>query len=285
MSRVRIPSIAHCQTKDIVSFVSILDAILLGFIQGLTEFLPVSSSGHLKLSQYFLNLNHLSEFLLFDLVCHLGTLGAIFATYHSQIKETIFNNHFRFKQLMIATLPLFPLLLVIKPIKSIFDQVEYLGFFFLITAFILFLGIRFGRTKSSSELREHSWRDALIIGIFQAVAILPGVSRSGSTISGARLLGWSQQEAVTFSFLLAIPTILGGTVVEALQLVKHGTSPHHPVDWPSYAAGFIVSFAVGYLALQWVIRLAAQNKFVYFVWYCLFLGLATTVYFHFLKIA
>lgn len=257
-----------------------IDAIILGIIQGITEFLPVSSSGHLKLAQYLLGLQDLDQYILFDLVCHLGTLLAILFIFFNQIKDLLFQNTVRLKQLILATLPLFPLVFLMKPIKAAYADPSYLGFFFLTTACILFLGMRLGKASSEKERTQHPWRDAMIIGTWQAIAIFPGVSRSGSTISGARLLGWSLNEAVIFSFLLAIPAILGGTALEIFKLL------HHPgqitsLAFSHYSIGFFVSFGVGIGSLQLLIHLATQNKLAYFAWYCLALGLITTLYFSF----
>ena len=221
---------------------STLEAIFLGILQGLTEFLPVSSSGHLTLGQALIGLQDLHNFIIFDLICHLGTLLAIFVIYRNDILQLFTSDKRRFGQLVLATLPLFPLVLLLKPIKALFDQTQYLGFFFIITAFLLYLGIRYGSVKA----KTHPWRDALAIGMFQAVAIVPGISRSGATISGARILGWQTQEAVTFSFLLAIPAILGGTAVELLQLLlKSQTASAASIGIMPYAAGFATSLASG----------------------------------------
>ncbi len=258
---------------------STLEAILLGIIQGLTEFFPISSSGHLELGQIFLGLTNLDHYVLFNLVCHLGTLLAVFFVFFEQIKQTFLSDRVRFAQVVLGTLPLFPLVLVIAPIKALFDQPQYLGYCFFFTAFLLYMGIRMGECTPSAILKKRRWRDALIIGTFQAVAILPGVSRSGATISAGRLLGWKQEEAVTFSFLLAIPAILGGVTLELLQLLKSGASLP-PIAGMQYAAGFFTSLGVGYLALQWLIQLAAKGRLIYFVWYCLFIGTATALYFN-----
>ena len=255
-----------------------LDAIILGIIQGITEFLPVSSSGHLQLVQHFLGMQELDHYIIFDLVCHLGTLLAIALVFFSNIKNLFQKKSKRFWQVIIGTLPLFPLVFLMKSIKVAYADPSYLGFFFLLTAFILFIGIKFGKSVPLEE-RNHPWRDALTIGVSQAIAILPGVSRSGTTISGAKLLGWSANDAVVFSFLLAIPAILGGTILEVFNLWQH---PENLIDLPllTYLLGFTISFVVGFFALKLLMKLALQNKFYYFAWYCLILGLATTFYFH-----
>lgn len=250
-----------------------IDAIILGIVQGLTEFLPISSSGHLTLVQSLLGLDNLHDFVAFDLVCHLGTLLAILCVFFRPILSLINTQRTLLGQIILGTLPLFPLVFLIKPIKSLFNQPEFLGFFFLITAFLLWCGIRFGKTQESNN----RWRDPLVIGLFQACAILPGISRSGSTVTAARLLGWSYEEALRFSFLLAIPAILGGVMIEMMQLIKSSAWP--PVSPIAYIAGFVTSFTVGFGALRWLMR-TASNKFIYFVWYCFFLGIATIFYFN-----
>lgn len=275
--RVQVPSLAlRFYGRGIVTT---LQTLILGIIQGLTEFLPVSSSGHLILGQHLSGLEDLDQYIVFDLVCHMGTLCAIFLVYAAQIKDLIQHNNRQLKQIIIGTLPLFPILLILKEVESFYAQVQYLGLFFLITAGLLFAGIRWGREKSPELLQKKWWQDALIIGCFQTLALLPGISRSGSTISGARLLGWERQSAVTFSFLLVIPAILGGTTLKIAQLYFLDPSQQQHLSVLQYATGFFSSFFVGTIALSCLIRLAAKDKFMYFVWYCLFLGLATSLYF------
>ena len=254
------------------------EAIFLGIVQGLTEFLPVSSSGHLTLFQALLGYKDLENYVAFDIVCHLGTLLAIFIVFYSAIRDALFKNWTRMGQVIVGTLPLFPLVLLLKPIKALFDQPQLLGFFFLGTALLLYLGIRLGKPLPEQTLAKKQWRDAFTIGLCQAIAILPGVSRSGSTLSGARLLGWSVDEALTFSFLLAIPAILGGAVVESAQLFFHSTNVSIP--WSAYFLGFISSFIVGWGALLLLKQLAPKRSFMYFVWYCLAIGIFSLVYFN-----
>lgn len=255
-----------------------IDALLLGIIQGVTEFFPVSSSGHLELAQWLLGLRHLEQYILFNLICHLGTLLALLWIFAKQVQTTLYSDRTRFWQVVLGTLPLFPLVLILKPIKQLFDQPEYLGYFFCLTALLLYLGIAYRWKASQEALARSQWRNALIIGMFQAVAILPGVSRSGATISAARMLGWSTQDAITFSFLLAIPAILGGVTLESIQLFRNPALPE--LAWTQYFIGFATSFAVGYWALQFLVRLAAKEQFHYFVWYCAALGIGSLLYFH-----
>lgn len=259
---------------------TIIEAIILGIVQGLTEFFPVSSSGHLALGQYLLGMRDLHQYIFFDLICHLGTLTALFIVYSSEIK-TLLLNPLGIKQVIIGTLPLFPLVLILKPIKSLFDQPQYLGYFFIFSSLMLALGIYFGKKHPVSQQQKYPLRDACIIGLFQAIAILPGISRSGTTISAGRLLQWNTKEAITFSFLLAIPAILGAMTLESFQLFRshlNGEQLHASIGLPQYCSGFIFSFVIGYLALKALIRVAAKEKFSYFAWYCLFIGIFSIIY-------
>ena len=245
---------------------STLEAIFLGIIQGFTEFLPVSSSGHLALFQHFLGLQNLKDYVLFDVVCHMGTLCSIFCVFHRQIREI---DRKMLTLIVLATLPLFPFVLILKEIKHMFDQLQFLGYFFLLTALLLWLGSRFGRND-----KEVDWKDAVGVGFFQVLALLPGVSRSGSTVSGARMLGWNIDKAITFSFLLAIPAILGATTLEVLHVATHH-SPLPNIAVATYVAGFSTAFCTGIIALFLLFRLANKGKFHYFMWYCMALGMLT----------
>jgi undecaprenyl-diphosphatase len=259
--------------------VSTIEAIILGIVQGITEFLPVSSSGHLKLFQVLLNLENLNSYIIFDLVCHLGTLFAIFIMFKKEIIQSFTSNKMRFVQVALGTLPLFPLLLIMKPIKAIFNDPQYLGYCFMLTSLILYAGIKLQNSKALVLLEKHRFRDPILIGIFQSAAILPGISRSGSTITAAKILGWSTDDAISFSFLLAIPAILGGTLIELLQLFLQNDASSLPnVSFTNYFLALITSFLFGYFALSLLKMLASKQKFMYFVWYCLILGILTTLY-------
>lgn len=275
MSRVQVPSIA------LVSYLmSPIEALILGIIQGITEFFPVSSSGHLALGQHLLGMTKLDHYIFFNLICHLGTLLALIIVFFQEIKELFSKDRKKVWYLFLGTLPLFPLVLVMKPIKNIFDQPQYLGFCFLFTALLLYLGVRIGGKSEVIGYRKPKWYDALFVGCFQAVAILPGVSRSGSTISAGKFLRWQPSEAVTFSFLLAIPAILGGITLETWQLLKGEQSLPVSISGFSYVIGFFASSIVGYIALRMLIKVAAKEKFSYFVWYCLAIGLFSIFYFY-----
>jgi len=249
------------------------EAIILGIIQGVTEFLPISSSGHLELGQYWLGLTEMHQFILFNLMCHLGTLCAIVFFFFSRIRDV---DRKTCLQVVVGTLPLFPLVLIMKPIKAIYGQPQYLGYCFLVTAGLLYASDRWIFFKRE----KHSWKEAAWVGIFQAVAILPGISRSGATISAGKFLGWPASQAVTFSFLLAIPAILGGIFIEMLQLFTQYDYEAGNVGIVQYFLGFVVSLIIGYYALKWMMKFAEKNHFGIFVWYCLFLGIASILYFN-----
>ncbi|MDP1879807.1 MAG: undecaprenyl-diphosphate phosphatase [Parachlamydiaceae bacterium] len=256
-------------------------AFLLGLVQGFTEFLPVSSSGHLALGQYLLGFNELHHFLLFNIVCHLGTLFAILLIFLPQIKESLSIKSELFRNICLGTLPLFPLVFIIKPLKEILSKPEILGPCFIITSALLFISFYF-RIPSQFSNTQKSWRDPLTIGCFQAIAIFPGISRSGATVSAARLLSWPKEKALQFSFILAIPAILGGTILESWQVIKAGSSIHTlEISWTIYAIGFLTSLISGYFALRLLIRMMIHDKWNYFAWYCLILGVMTTIYFNY----
>lgn len=258
---------------------STLEAIILGIIQGITEFLPVSSSGHLILFQSLFGITDLDHYILFDLVCHLGTLVAIVIVLSGQIKDILLYDRKKIVWVILGTLPLFPLVIILKPIKAIFNQTEYLGFFFLLTALFLYLGKRFGWQRQNSH--DTRMRDSVLIGISQAVAILPGVSRSGTTISAARILGWSAADAFVFSFLLAIPAILGGTTLELYSLFFSSKgSSEHTLTWVQYASAFFTSFVFGWGSLLILKKLALNDKLHYFAWYCVLIGIFSLYYFN-----
>lgn len=261
----------------ILWLMNIWEALILGIVQGLTEFLPVSSSGHLILAQHLLGLTHLSQYVLFDLVCHMGTLGAILTVFAKEIKDTL-NDPKKMGQYFIALLPLIPLLFFIKKIKGLFDNLEWLGIGFCITACILFIGYYFGGKKPASKAIESSYKNGLLIGIAQSLAIFPAISRSGATISMARLLNFSPYHSVVFSFLLSIPTILGGM---ALEIYKLSTKPGETasLDLGVYFCGFLSSLVIGYFSLRLLIRIVGTAKFQYFSWYCAGLGILLIYWF------
>ncbi|MBR4531298.1 undecaprenyl-diphosphate phosphatase [bacterium] len=228
---------------------TILDSIILGILQGLTEFLPVSSSGHLVLVEKLLG--HKDVPLLYDILLHVASLLAVFIFFRNKLfnlaKECVsfkFNKSHKYVLLILAaTIVTTAMLFVTKPMmKSIKEEPVYLTVAFAFTAILLLIAQSF--FKKAVPDKEITLKDALVIGFFQGIAVLPGVSRSGSTITGALFRKIPAAEAVEFSFMLAIPAILGALL---LELVKGGFAMIDPV--PSFV-GFVTSFVASLAALK-----------------------------------
>lgn len=247
---------------------SIFKAALLGILQGLTEFFPVSSSGHLKLFEHLLGMQNLSNLIAFDLVCHLGTLLAIVCVFYRDLIELFRRRDFAL--IVIATSPLFLVYPFLSNVESFFDQPRFLGFFFALTALLLFLG---DRLFASLNFRfEQS--QAFFIGVFQAFALFPGVSRSGATISAAKILGWESQKAARFSFLMSIPPILGGSF---LKLILKPNALFAQISPLQYLTGFFFSFIVGLMALRFMLRMLRSSTLWPFCIYCSVLSILSLV--------
>ena len=228
---------------------TIIDSIILGILQGLTEFLPVSSSGHLVFVEKLLG--HKDVPLLYDILLHVASLLAVFIFFRKKLltltKEclsTTYNKSHKYVMMILcSTIVTTAMLVVTKPVmKSIKEQPVYLTVAFAFTAILLLIAQSF--FKKAVPDKEISWKDALVIGFFQGIAVLPGVSRSGSTITGALFRKIPAKDAVEFSFMLAIPAILGALL---LEVVKGGFASIDPV--PSLV-GFVTSFAASLAALK-----------------------------------
>ena len=265
--------------------------IIQGIIQGLTEFLPVSSSGHLSVAQHFLGVEEST--LLISIVLHLGTLVAVFIAFCKDICEIIkefflsvkdiFTGKFSWRDMndsrrmlfmvIIATLLLVPAYLV----KDFFTSMEgdgdiiFEGCAFLFTALLLFLSD--ACIKGYKTGKDMSIKDAVAIGLFQCVALFPGVSRSGSTITAGLFSGLSRETAVKFAFILGIPAILGGSVLEIKDAFDTGIE----FNVPLLAVGFIVSAVVGLLSIKLVSLVTKKNKFKFFGIYLVVLGLLCVI--------
>ncbi|SCA58517.1 Undecaprenyl-diphosphatase [Chlamydiales bacterium SCGC AB-751-O23] len=260
----------------------VLQAFILGAIQGLTEFFPISSSGHLKLFEHLLGLKNLDNLLFFDLICHLGTLLSIFFVYSNDIAE-IFKKRDRafFYMLIVSLLPLLPIAFFEKSVRNIFGKSEYLCIFFFCTAVLLFITSsleKFTNSYESMPLKKRL-KHAFFIGFFQSLAIFPGISRSGSTITAARILGWPYQDALKYSFLLAIPTICGGTIFEVIKITNN-PSVLYAVSINCYFIGFFASFLIGLLSLKSLINLVSKGRLRFFSLYCFLLALYTFYHFN-----
>lgn len=268
---------------------SILDAIFQAIIQGLTEFLPVSSSGHLKLYQAITG-QTVEEGTFLLVILHLGTLVAVCIAFRDTIwallKEffalikDIFTGKFKWKDMnpdRRMLIMLFISLVLLVPfylIKDVFENISLpiLGVCFLFTSIELFFASRIRSGKKTAG--DITVKDAVVIGLFQCIALFPGVSRSGSTISGGLFSGLEKETAVRYSFVLGIPAILGGCLVE-LKDVLDGTIT---VNIPAAVIGFIVAAVVGVLAINLVRWLIRSDNFIVFSIYTLLVSIGTFAY-------
>jgi undecaprenyl-diphosphatase len=268
-----------------------LESLVLGVVQGITEFLPVSSDGHLLLTQnLFAWLTGVAktgkENLFFDVILHLGTTAAILVHYRREIAQGLrglsaANDEpaaFRRSEIVrvgllaaVATSPLIPLALFFKKmIEKTFEGFTFVGFGFLITAAVLVVTAWLKRRDGAKGPAEMTWLDALLIGVAQMFAPLPGVSRSGLTIATALALGLSRTWAVGFSLLIAVPAILGAAVWEMRHVELRSLS----ADRMSQAvAGTILAGVVGYFAITWLTWIVRSGRIWYFAVYLVVLGI------------
>ncbi len=250
-------------------------ALFLGIIQGITEFFPVSSSAHLKLMKIFFHIQEASNFHMFDLFCHLGTLFAAIIFLRKEIIKT-FKNTKDVILIILAIVPLVPFYFLFKPLREYLSKDIFLGLFLIITALLLFITSSYKR-KEKEITYKRKIKDVLLIGCMQAMALIPGLSRSGATITAAHVRGWKIQSAIRFSYLLAIPTIIGGTLLEGLKEIKHADQIQS-AEILSYFTAFISSFIVGLFAIKLLFKITHAKKFKVFAWYLLIVGCITLVY-------
>lgn len=240
---------------------SIWQAMVLAVIQGVAEFLPISSSGHLVIAQKLMRLA--TPPVAFDIWLHVATLGAIFWWLGRELKLS----WKMMRLVIIGSIPAGIVGLLVQPyLENIFNSLVVVGTGLLITGAVLLM------TKRLSRLNQIDVKTALLIGLAQAVAILPGVSRSGSTIATALIVGVSRQKALQFSLLLAIPAIGGAQVLELSELINNQN------DWGINLIGFGVAFIVGLLALKLLTLILRHKQLHYFGWYCLMAGGATLLW-------
>ncbi|NNK87823.1 MAG: undecaprenyl-diphosphate phosphatase [Flavobacteriaceae bacterium] len=253
----------------------LIDAVLLGIIQGLTEFLPVSSSGHLELGKAILGDQSLpKESLLFTVVLHFATALSTIVVFRKDIIH-ILKGLFRFRwnedtkfvaKIAISMLPAGIIGYTYEAeLAELFGgNIKLVGFMLILTALLLYLADRAGNTD-----KKVSYTNALIIGFAQAIAMLPGVSRSGATISTSVLLGNDKTRAARFSFLMVVPLIFGKIAKDIIN----GELTYDAENFAVISAGFIAAFIAGLLACTWMIALVRKSKLTYFSIYCLVVGL------------
>ncbi|WP_298029133.1 undecaprenyl-diphosphate phosphatase [uncultured Dysosmobacter sp.] len=269
---------------------SLLSSILLGVIQGVTEFLPVSSSGHLAIAEHLLNISaDVPEF--FDVLLHLGTLAAVFAAYWTDIRDMVVEFFLGVSDLVhhttptpvpparrlillivVGTLPLFAVLPVKDLVAGLGDNMYFVAAALLVTGCLLFASdrVRKGRKKE----RNASLLDVLLVGAAQAVATCPGISRSGTTITAGCFVGFDRKFAVRYSFLMSIPAILGANILSLKDAVEAGINW---AEFPIYLVGVAVSAVVGYACIRLLKLIAEKGKFGFFAYYCWAAGALTLI--------
>lgn len=265
-----------------------LSSFLLGLVQGVAEFLPISSSGHLSIAQNLLHIDTaVPEF--FDVLLHLGTLVAVFAAYWRDICDMVVEfirgvgdlahgttprqvppARRMILLVIVGTLPLFVVLPIHKKVQALGSNMVFIGAALVVTGFLLFACdlVRKGRKTE----RNASLLDVLVVGVGQAIATLPGISRSGMTITAGCFVGFERKFAVRFSFLLSIPAVLGANILSLADAVKAG------IVWaevPMYLVGVATAAVVGYACIRLLRLVAEKGRFGAFAYYCWAVGLLT----------
>ncbi len=258
-----------------------LQALILGLIQGLTEYLPVSSSGHLAIGSYLFGING-EDNLAFTIVVHVATVLSTFVILWSEI-DWIFRGLFKFKMndetkyflnIVVSMIPIGIVGVFFKDtVEEIFGSgLLIVGCMLLLTASLLTFSY-FAKPRVKENI---SWKDALIIGLAQACAVMPGLSRSGSTIATGLMLGNKKEKMAQFSFLMVIPPILGEALLDVIKMAK-GHNPFGDVSTIALVVGFVAAFVSGCMACKWMINIVKKGKLIYFGIYCAIAGAVTII--------
>ena len=267
-------------------------AILMGIIQGVAEFLPISSSGHLALFQQFFGMENMEEkYMMFTVMLHFGTLISVLVVYWKDVVEMIREFFLGIAALagkdtgtpppparrmvmliIIATLPLFVMVLLQDAVNALFASSIMVSIALLATGCILFFSDRLARGRKTAK--NATITDALIVGCGQALAVIPGLSRSGTTISVGMMRGFDRAFAVRFSFLMSLPAIVGANILELKDAVESGFVTS---ELPMYLVGVVVAAVVGYFAIRLVKSLSDKGKFGKFAYYCWAVGLGSLI--------
>ena len=268
---------------------SIWFAALQGLVQGLTEFLPVSSSGHLVLVQALFGSGVETNYMLFNVLLHFGTLLSVVVAFWKDIKELFveffgwirdgfrINGHpyRRFIVMLLITLvPMFLILPIESRMEAAFSSPLLVGLLLLVTAALLFLSEK--APKKHKTEQNASWLDALIVGIGQMFAVLPGLSRSGTTICTGLFCGFSREYAVRFSFIMSLPVVLGANILELADVIRE-PALMGDASIACYAVGILVSMVSGLAAIRLVKFITKRGNFRPFVVYCTLVGTVAVV--------
>ena len=269
---------------------SLISSILLGLVQGLAEFLPISSSGHLAIAAHFMGQAGIGEPPpFFDVLLHLGTLAAVFAAYWQDIREMIAELICGVRDLargttptpipparrlilliIVGTLPLFVVLPVKDFIEGLGDNIYFVAGALIVTGFLLFASDRVKKGRKTEKTA--TLLDVLLVGVAQGFATIPGLSRSGCTISAGMARGFERKFAVRYSFLMSLPAVLGATLLKVIKTVQ-AAEPLPEGALPKYLLGMVIAGVVGYFAIGLVNLLASKGKFGAFAYYCWAAGL------------
>lgn len=262
-----------------------LHGVILGLIQGLAEFLPISSSGHLIITRILLGIQtDTPELKMFDILLHIGTLIPVIVLFWSDwmamLRHPIKNKTLLL--LIVASVPTLAIYFLAKVLTpesvngfAIFDSGWFLGVSFLITGFLLLLTEAFSRRKSRKATGNVTFFHALIMGIFQGLGLMPGISRSGSTISGGILSGLDRKSAARFSFMMSAPAIVGSLLMEGKDAVEEGYLDM--INWPVTAVGMIVACICGFIAIRFMMKLINRISLNHFAFYVCLLGVVILV--------
>ncbi len=271
-----------------------LSAAFLGLVQGVAEFLPISSSGHLSIFQNFLGMNpEDGSHIFFDVLLHLATLLAVCIFYRRDICEIITQGMTYIRSvghpvpgekkqypavrllvmMFFATLPLFLILPFKDKVEELYNNTGFIGCALIFCGCMLFISDRIPRRHKTEK--NMTVRDALIIGACQAVATVPGLSRSGTTITAGIFTGLKREFAVKFSFLMSIPAILGANILSFIEVINENAFEAELI--PMFLVGMAVAAITGYLSL-WLVRyISRKGRFGYFAYYCWIVGLVTVI--------
>jgi undecaprenyl-diphosphatase len=248
---------------------NIIETTTLGIVQGLTEFLPVSSSGHLVILQHIFK-DFKQVGISFDVLIHIATLFSVVIYFNKKIREILYSKNIKYIALIVvATIPAGIIGVLFKnQIEAIFTNVKLVSISLIFTGIILFFSDKINYTyKSEKDITVY---DAVIIGIFQAISIIPGVSRSGSTITAAIFRKVNRETAIEFSFILSIPAILGALVLSLDDFQKIDSSQILP-----YFAGFVAAFITGLISLKMLTLIINSKNLKYFAFYCWIIAILT----------
>lgn len=253
----------------------LIKAIILGVVQGLTEFLPISSSGHLVIFQNLVGFKEVQ--LAFDTFLHFGTLIPIFIIFRKDIINILsFKRETRYLTLLIliGIIPTGLMGIYLGDFfESIFASVRIVAVMLLITGFILYLVEKVANSRKS--LDEMNWFNALIVGIAQGFAIVPGISRSGSTIAASLFQGLNREAAARYSFLVSIPVIFGAGLLQLKDVVSTGLTEE--ITWGMIGAGTVAAAISGYFAIKYLLKILREGSLIIFSYYCWTVGLLILV--------